>query len=388
MESTSLYLHIPFCLHRCGYCDFNTYEGQESLIPAYVDALEAELRFVARAVHSGLRVGTVFFGGGTPSLLSPQQVGQIMAAVVGEFVVAADAEITLEANPGTLRPGYLEALRKLGVNRVSLGVQSSRPEDLALMERDHGFEEAIQAIRMCREAGFKNVSIDLIYGLPGQRLEHWQSVLGNGLSLRPDHITLYALSIEHATPMQKRLERGLFEAPDPDVAADMYEWSRVRLASAGYEHYEISNWAAPGKACRHNLQYWRNYPYVGLGAGAHGYMAGVRTANVLGPMQYIERMREGGSGALLFPRTPATLIARSVGKAVEQGETMMMGLRLVREGVTRREFQARFSEDLDSVYPGVVGELVNHGLLEDDGTRIRLSARGQTLGNRVFARFI
>ncbi|MBI3158497.1 MAG: radical SAM family heme chaperone HemW [Chloroflexi bacterium] len=393
MTETSVYIHIPFCTHRCGYCDFNTYEGLAALIPAYVDAVVKEIRYVGERVLGPVVVQSIFLGGGTPSLLSAAQVEAILRAVGEAFLVLPGCEITLEANPGTVTSGYFRALRSLGVNRISMGVQSSRPQELTILEREHDFGAAIQAMKFCREAGFQNVSIDLIFGLPAQQLAHWQRVLEDGLALNPDHISLYALSIEHGTPMQRMFSRGLIEEIDQDAAADMYEWSMNRLAEAGFCHYEISNWAKRDEqnhlmASLHNLQYWRNQPYLGFGAGAHGYFANVRTVGVLAPGSYVARMRSLPVRERAIPRTPATAAAKAVDRQDEIGETMMMGLRLLEEGVSRPKFLARFDKDLDTAFPGVIRELEKQGLLEDDGERIRLSRRGRVLGNRVFVRFV
>lgn len=390
MKAHSLYVHIPFCTHRCGYCDFNTYAGLEHQIPAYVDALVAEVEWVAANSPSAIPVHTVFFGGGTPSLLPAESIARILDAVRANCELAADAEISLEANPGSLRPGYLAALRAAGVNRLSLGVQSASPEELRLLERLHSYEDVIAAVKLARQEGFENLNLDLIFALPGQPLAAWQHNLELALDLAPEHFSLYALTIEHGTPFQKMADRGLLTLTDPDLAADMYEWAMQRLAEAGYEQYEISNWAQRREgqllACRHNLQYWRNLPYFGLGAGAHGFVAGHRTVNALAPAAYIERV--SGAARPAFPRTPATIKAQPVDAALEMGETMMMGLRLLEEGVSQTGFAERFGRTLDEVYGEVIAELQASGLLENGGDRLRLTARGQLLGNRVFREFI
>lgn len=390
MEPFSIYLHIPFCVHRCAYCDFNTYAGLEHLAPAYTRALQAELAFVSRAAP-GLPVHTVFFGGGTPSLLGLDLMDGILETLTGGFDLDGESEISLEANPGTLSREYLAGLRSMGFNRLSLGVQSANPGELHLLERQHSYADVIQGVAWARQAGFDNLNLDLIFGLPGQSLETWQHSLRLVCDLQPEHLSLYALTLEHGTPMQHWVERGLMPEPDGDLAADMYEWASEYLEQGGFVQYEISNWARRSVeggvlACRHNLQYWRGLPYLGFGAGAHGYAGGVRTANVLAPAVYIERMKSGADGQ--FPRTPVTASATVIDRAAEMGETMMMGLRLVEEGVSAAAFEARFGQGLEAVFSWQIKMLVGQGLLEWNAGRLRLTRAGRLLGNRVFMEFI
>ena len=407
MVPFSLYLHIPFCRHRCGYCDFNTYAGLEDLILPYVEALCQEIAFSARAACSSslikafpgdrLPVHTVFFGGGTPSLLSASQLEKILQVVDQSYESASDLEVTLEANTGALSPKYLKDLRSLGVNRLSLGVQSANPLELRLLERQHDFSQVIQSVKWARQAGLENINLDLIFGLPEQALETWQQTLNLAMGLAPAHFSLYALTIEHGTPLSHWTNRGLVPVPDGDLAADMYEWAAMRLDAVGYQQYEISNWgqrAAAGevRVCRHNLQYWHNQPYLGFGAGAHGFAARIRTANVLAPLAYIQRLQKNAVEELPFPRTPATQSAQTIDRGTEIGETMMMGLRLTQEGVSRCTFQQRFGQDLQDVFAQPIEELIGFGLLEwygeGEGQHLRLTPHGRLLGNQVFYRFI
>ena len=412
----SLYLHIPFCIHRCGYCDFNTYAGLEALIPGYVTALCSEIDWLAAHAPHPLEVHTVFFGGGTPSLLPASQVERILETVERAFALQPGAEITLEANPGTLSLEHLRLLHSLGVNRLSLGVQSAHPAELRLLERGHDYPDVIRSVTWARQAGFDNLNLDLIFGLPEQALETWQHTLELALGLQPEHFSLYALSLEHGTPFGRWAGRGLLSTPDPDAAAEMYEWASDRLEQAGYTQYEISNWASTAPdggllACRHNLQYWRNLPYLGFGAGAHGYAGGLRTANVLSPRSYIDRFhlrREEPSdnvpindtddlpsdaSPMQFPHTPATQTAQPIDRTAEIGETMMMGLRLVQEGVPGRRFSERFDQTLEQVFDPQIDRLRDLGLLEwavnDQGEpTLRLTHKGRLVGNQVFVEFI
>jgi len=390
--STSVYLHIPFCTHRCSYCDFNTYAGMEAHRPVYVQALCREIELVSEASPVKLPVHTVFFGGGTPSLLLAEELDRILATLHSAFDVHPQAEISLEANPGTLDPEKLRSMRILGVNRLSMGMQSAHPDDLRLLEREHDTSDVVQSVKWARQAGFDNLSLDLMFGLPSQNMDRWKSTLDFAVDLGVEHLSLYALTLEHGTPFQHWTDRGLIPAADPDLAADMYEWASDRLETAGFDQYEISNWAkmdGDGKACIHNLQYWRNLPYLGFGAGAHGYAGGMRTANVLGIWPYIQRCLDGQRRD--FPLSPATANAVIVDRDSELEETMMTGLRLTGEGVSQVIFMDRFGETLTEVFGKEIRILTDLQLLEwagEDGDRLRLTRRGRLLGNQVFVRFI
>jgi len=463
----SLYLHIPFCLHRCAYCDFNTYAGQEALIPTYVDALCREIEFVGlqttelpnypttQLPNYPTTAHTIFFGGGTPSLLTPHQFEIIFEAIRRSFDVLSDAEITLEANPGTLTLASLRELRRIGFNRLSLGVQSAHPDELRQLERIHDFFDVIESVNWARQAGFDNLNLDLIFGLPEQSLDRWQATVKSALGLQPEHLSLYALTLEHGTPFGRWSARGLMPSPDPDLAAEMYEWAGEYLETNGYIQYEISNWALskdesgklalsevegmkdesirsssfifhpssfilhPFYACRHNLQYWRNQPYLGFGAGAHGYAAGVRYSNVLRIKTYIERLHSSPAtphpshvtrhsslvtrhSSLVtrhsFPLSPASLNHHRLSRREEMQETMITGLRLTHEGVSAEVFRKRFGVELQEVFGKEIEELVALGLLEwvrDETSEasktsgvLRLTPRGRLLGNQVFMRFV
>ncbi len=394
----AIYLHIPFCVHRCAYCDFNTYAGQESSIPTYVNALRDEIAYLGQAaarLSLDQTIGTLFFGGGTPSLLSPPQLASVMEALRSAFSLAPHLEVTLEANPGTTSLEYLQQTRALGVNRLSYGVQSARPRELRLLERSHTFFDVIQAVKWARQAGFDNLNLDLIYGLPEQTLADWQISLRRALDLRPEHLSLYALTLERGTPFGHWTARGLLPQPDPDLAADMYEWAEEYLAANGYLHYEISNWAKTDEwMCRHNLQYWRSLPYLGLGTGAHGYAHGIRYSNVLRIKTYIERLTSPTPGhtPYPFPLTPAAVNHHRQSMQDDMSEFMLNGLRLTREGVAPETFRARFGRDLHDIFGGEIEELTRLGLLEwaeiQTSKVLRLTVRGRLLGNQVFLRFV
>jgi oxygen-independent coproporphyrinogen-3 oxidase len=385
----SLYLHIPFCRSRCTYCDFNAYAGLDELISRYALALAEEVRLtvLARPVH------TLYFGGGTPSLTPLDDLAPILAVCRESFDVMPDAEITLEANPGTVSPAYLVGLRRLGINRLSLGVQSVHQSELNLFDRVHTFAEAAEAVRWARAAGLDNLNLDLIYGVPGQTMAMWQQSLEETLALEPDHLSAYALSLEFGTPMQAWVQRGLLPAPDSGLAADMYEWASERLEASGFVQYEISNWArgsVEAHASRHNLQYWRNLPYLGFGAGAHGYADGWRYSVVRSPRAYIERIETGGDE----PRhasalsSPAVAERHEIDRETEMGETMMMGMRLTGEGVRDCAFRARFGLGLADRYGRELRRLESLKLIEWDSAGARLTRGGRLLANRVFREFV
>ncbi len=403
----SLYLHIPFCRHRCAYCDFNTYSGQEDSIPAYVEALCREIAFTARNAPEKLSLHTVFFGGGTPSLLTPRQFESVLKTISDHFTLS-NPETTIEANPGTVSLDGLRDLRSLGINRISFGVQSANPSELRMLERAHSYFDVINAVTWARKAGFDNLNLDLIYGLPHQTLDHWIATVKLILDLSPEHLSLYALTLEHGTPFGRWSARGLMPLPDPDLAADMYEWAGDVLEKAGFQQYEISNWAGdrglltedgplssvnglyrpPSQACLHNLQYWRGLPYLAVGAGAHGYVNGYRYSNALRIKSYIDRLTDSKSWTFEFPLTPATVNHHKQTLQDDMGEFMMTGLRLTREGVSAVTFRERFGQELEAVFGVEIEDLIRLGLLEWQAERLRLTRRGRLLGNQVFIRFV
>lgn len=383
----SIYIHIPFCLTKCTYCAFNTYTRMEHLIEPFVDALIREIEVVGQS-KPGLAAHTIFFGGGTPSLLIPEQVERILGALKHEFALTPDAEISLEANPNDLNRAYLTRLRETGINRLSIGVQSTHENELRLFARRHDNDQIAGAVSAARLAGFESLNLDLIYGAPHQTLDSWEWTLRQVLALKPDHLSLYALGLEDGTPMRDWVAQGRLPAPDDDLTADMYELATDVLANAGFEQYEISNWAKPGHACRHNLQYWRNEPYIGLGPGAHGYAGGYRYWTILSPQQYIQRMQFAGEQVYAFPRTPATDEAVLVDRPNEISETLIMGLRLLEDGIVWQSFRERFGEDLRDIHGPVIERFVGHHLLQTDATGVRLTRKGRLLSNAIFRELV
>jgi len=368
----ALYVHVPFCRHKCPYCSFVSYDYREADIPLYLSALKKEL--IRRA--GGECIRSIYFGGGTPSLLPTEHIGDLLSAISSLFTVDEAAEITIEANPGTVNEVYLTAIRELGVNRLSLGVQSLNDRELALLGRIHTAAEARDAVQHARGSGIDNLSIDLIYGLPGQTLSDWQQTLGEAITMRPDHLSLYSLTLEEETPMWKAIiKEGSLPELDPDVSADHYELAEDLLSAQGYRHYEISNWALAGRECRHNLTYWRNLSYLGVGVGAHSCLDGHRIANTKNLDKY------------LADPSPAPEMDEEIGPELELAETVILGLRLCK-GIDLDDIHRRFGIDIMDHYSQQVGEVVDAGLLEQVGRRLILTRRGRLLSNEVFWRFL
>ena len=291
-ETAGLYVHIPFCLTRCGYCDFNAYAGLDGLAPRYMQALQAEATMTAPA-WDGATIASVFLGGGTPTTRSPQELRALLGHLRATFAVATDAEVTTEANPDTVDEGSLHALLEAGFERLSMGAQSFDPTVVAARERVHQPASVRAAFAAARRAGYANVNLDLIYGATGETLESWERTLDETIAIGPEHVSAYALTIEPATPLGRAVAAGRSPAPDQDLQADMFGSACERLGAAGYHHYEVSNWAKPGFECRHNLGYWEREPYLGLGAGAHSYRDDRRWWNVRPPEEYMERVERG-----------------------------------------------------------------------------------------------
>jgi oxygen-independent coproporphyrinogen-3 oxidase len=382
-----LYVHFPWCVRKCPYCDFNSHPLKEPLREteyreALLDDFNRELeRFGDR------RITTVYFGGGTPSLLEGASIGRILDAIRDGYALDADAEITLEANPESVRADRLAAYRAAGVNRLSMGVQSLDPGELAFLDRLHDAERARWAFETARAAGFDNINCDLIFGLPGQSPESWRRSLEGVASWGPDHLSCYGLTVEDGTPLAQRVAEGRVTEADPDVVAEMSEWTEERLAAMGYRQYEISNWAradASGRdrACRHNLVYWRQGDYVGAGPGAHGFVDGVRYAVERSPARYVAALAAAGEE----PRWAAVVSQEAVEPATAAVDAAVLGLRL-NAGIDEAALRSRYGPAWAVVEPGLRwGE--ESGLLERSDGRLRLTRRGRRLANEVFVRIV
>ncbi|MDQ4145545.1 MAG: radical SAM family heme chaperone HemW [Actinomycetota bacterium] len=370
-----VYVHIPFCLRRCHYCDFNAYQHQDELYVPYVDAL---VRDIQRWEGAARPASSVFFGGGTPTVLDAPSLGRILRAVRERIGIAAGAEITVEANPETVDAHFFEALLKQGFNRVSIGVQSLVPGVLERLGRTHSAERAFQALSDARRAGVADLNADLIYGSPWERPADWRASLDGVIDAGPDHVSAYALTVEEGTPLARLVATGKVVDVDPDLQADRYEWAQERLAAAGYQRYEISNWARPGRASRHNVLYWSAGDYLGFGAGAHGHLSGRRWWSLRLPREYIGAVRRGESTLEGSERLDADERA---------AEALVLGLRLA-SGIDVSEFASRFGpRALDSRAPQIAS-LERDGLVAASAGRLRLTDRGTALANDVAARLL
>lgn len=378
-----VYVHVPFCAHICPYCDFNTYAGLSQLVPAYVTAVEQEIAQQA-ADFAGRPAISLFLGGGTPSQLSGDQVGRIIEAARAAFTLVPNAEITIETNPNDLTEAYCAALLDAGINRLSIGAQTLDRRGLRTLGRQHEAVDTLRSLADAHRAGFRNISLDFIYGWPGQSMERWRNDLAQILSdaggFTPQHLSLYSLIVEPGTPMADAVTRGILTPADDDTAADFAEIAQEVLAEAGWLHYEIANWAsAPSFISRHNAIYWRNGDYAGIGAGAHGHLRSQRAMNQPSPQRYIAALSDGG--------TPRTNVEQ-IDEQTAIGETMMLGLRLLTVGVNREAFRVRHGVGLDALFAEHVARMQAQGLLIDDGEAIRLTERGAMLANSVAAEFL
>lgn len=386
--AAGFYIHIPFCKQKCSYCDFNSYADCQPLFAPYLEAVHREMALVASSLVVELplpETRTLYIGGGTPTLLPAHDLADLIDHARRLFNHQTGAEITVEANPGTVDATSLQTLWAAGVNRLSIGAQSFDDGLLRSLGRIHTAQETIQAVQAARTAGLKNLNLDLMFGLPGQTADTWRKSLQQVVALFPQHLSLYALTIEPETPLAGRIASGKILPPDEDLAADMYEWAEDLLDQEGYIHYEISNWSLPGYKCQHNLVYWHNDPYFGIGAGAHSWSKGKRWANLDSPIDYIAALASGD----LYRQGHLPVKEReSIDPGLEMAETMMMGLRLLQEGVSRSRFEARFGVPMERSYAVEIAELQARGLLELTGDRIRLTRRGHLLGNQVFAEFL
>jgi oxygen-independent coproporphyrinogen-3 oxidase len=372
-----VYVHVPFCASRCGYCDFNTYTAPELAGSTGVDRatfaehLAAEVRVARRVLGArDVPVGTVFVGGGTPTLLAPDALGSVLRRIESEFGLAPRAEVTLEANPDSVDMRSLSSLREVGFTRISFGMQSAVPHVLAVLDRTHTPGGALRAVADARAAGFEQVSLDLIYGTPGESLADWDSTVSAALSAQVGHISAYALIVEPGTRLAAVVRRGSIEAPDDDLMADMYDLADEAFSAAGLPWYELSNWAVPGQECRHNVGYWRGDDWWGVGPGAHSHVAGTRWWNAKHPAAYVERLQEGQSPAV------GREVLDDDTRAVEE---ILLGVRMA-DGLRVAELSTRQRGEVDL--------LVADGLGSVAGGRFRLTRPGRLLADAVVRRLV
>ena len=372
-----IYIHIPFCKQKCYYCDFPSYAGKEACQDTYLDALLFEIRRAGEAYRDRV-VDTVFFGGGTPSVLPKEALPRIIDALRESFILADDAEVSAEANPGTVDGEKLATWKAAGINRISFGVQSFHDSLLHSIGRIHTAEEASDAIRLAREAGFDNINLDLIYGLPSQTVAMLEDDIKRAVSLGIEHISVYGLIVEEDTVLEQMVDEGRVTLPSDEDEEAMYDHVTTYLEDIGYHRYEISNYAKDGKVCRHNLKYWQFCDYLGLGSAAHSFVGGKRFANERSIDDYIRRMTEEGTARL--DDEEETIVEL-------RGEYVFLALRTA-EGVYIEDFAKTFGMDFFAQYGDIINRMTAEGLLMRDGRYVRLTRLGMKYGNRVFAQFI
>ncbi len=373
-----LYVHIPFCVKKCHYCAFISHNPEKGERAEYPALLLREMLLHAPAARP---LDSIYFGGGTPSLLHPLQIARLLEKFAVYFGLSADAEITLEVNPGTMSRNSIKEFRDAGITRISLGIQSFDDAFLARLGRIHTTEQSRQAFHDAREAGFANISIDLIHSLPGQSLDQWRAELRHAIQLSPEHVSIYGLTIEEGTPFARSYPANSPELADDDLSADMFELADELLTSAGFEHYEIANYARSGYLSQHNSGYWKRDGYLGLGVAAHSFLRdgyGVRFSNP----DNLEEYRRGVTSGRLTRVGACQLM-----QAEAMSEFMFLGLRLA-EGVDLRAFEREFGRVFESVYGTIAADLVRFGFLIQNGRVLTLTSRGILLSNQVFEKFL
>ena len=376
-KDLGLYIHIPFCIKKCAYCDFLSWSGDKNQKEEYVRDLEQEIRSY-KTFAADYQVSTVYFGGGTPSILETGQIERIMGALRQTFRIEKKAEITLEMNPGTARKEKLKAYRQLGINRLSIGIQSVKNENLKLLGRIHTYEDFLESYHMAREAGFDNISGDLISSLPGQTLEEWKEELKILIRTPLEHLSVYQLIIEEGTEFYERYGEHEELLPDEETSREIYLWTGEYLENQGFRQYEISNYARAGKESRHNLRYWGRKDYLGLGLGAASMIRNMRMSNTRDWEKYRTGCRD--------PRKIREEV-EFLEEPRQIEEFMFLGLRKTR-GVSRKEFRRTFGKDLDLIYEKTLKKYLENGMLQESGDRIFLSEEGILLSNQIFADFL
>jgi oxygen-independent coproporphyrinogen-3 oxidase len=377
-DPRSLYIHIPFCPAKCPYCAFVTHIGSLKLVEPYLQALVLEAEHAA-AGRPCLPLETVYLGGGTPSVLTPRQFDRLITEIRRIFGVSPGAEITLEAHPDTVDHEKLAGFREAGATRISFGGESLRPNELLSLGRTHLRSRVLDAVREARAEGFDDINVDLMYGVPEQTLASWDQTLAEVLDAAPDHLSLYPLSIEPRTVFARLRNRNQLELPADEIVAEMYSLACRRLSAAGYGHYEIANWARPGRQSRHNLAYWRNLDFHAIGVGAHGYLRPYRFENLTQTGRYIETVLAGGSPRQVEIHTDATL---------EASDTIMLGLRLLQEGLDTRDIQRRYGINLHDRFAADIETLTAANLMRLDDGRLYLSEAAVPVANEIWARFL
>ncbi len=374
MKTIGLYIHIPFCIKKCHYCDFNSFTTLE-LIPEYLAALKKEILSLQKCEYTAQ---TIFIGGGTPTILRCEHLADILRALYESIFIAKDAEITIEANPGTLTREKLISLKNLGVNRLSIGLQAYQNQLLKIMGRIHTVEDFEKNFETARNVGFDNINIDLIFGLPNQEVEDFDETLKKVLHIFPEHISCYSLSVEEDTEFYRRQQEGTLALPSEDDEREMYYRAIELLTNKGYNHYEISNFAMPGRESKHNMIYWTYQEYLGLGAGAHSFLDNKRFYNYSSIQAYIKSINEHSN---------AVANIEPISVEEQQAEFCFLGLRLL-DGLDKKAFQKRFGKKFTQVYGRAIEKLKEQELIKENTNKIRLTSRGLDFANIVFAEFL
>lgn len=382
-NALGLYIHIPFCIRKCNYCDFLSFGGiPEEVQKAYFQSLHREIDYYSKIYHNKYYVDSIFIGGGTPSLVDEGLIGGLMLAIRDSFPVSEDAEISIESNPKTLSKQKLQAYLDSGINRLSIGAQSLDDELLTRLGRAHSAEDFFTSYFIARECGFQNINIDLMFAIPGQSMELWRDTLKHVLGLAPEHLSFYSLQIEEGTPFYDMFRQGSMNAADDELDRDMYHTALEMLEESGYIHYEISNAAKAGRQCRHNLKYWSMEDYLGLGLGAHSFMGGTRFGNVTDLGEYI---RIGGES--IAERSPFTAWTHRNTKDDDISEYLITGMRKI-GGIDLTDFEDRFGIALESIHSETLKRYRKQGLIEVEDNCLRFTKKGIDISNRVLAEFV
>ena len=392
-----LYIHIPFCETKCSYCDFNTYAGIENLLTQYIDSICKEIKLWGSVIPNA-HISTIFFGGGTPSYIPANLLGQILNTIKNEMDTTNCTEITIESNPNDLSEiKKLEYYLKIGINRISIGIQSFNDIHLKNIDRRHSSSEGIHAIKNAKSAGFENINIDLMFGLPNQTKHEWIQTLEVVPTIPIQHISMYCLTIEKNTPMFHQVNQGVLQMPDQDLAAEMYEIATDFMKQENFRNYEISNWAKNNKICEHNLAYWKNQQFIGIGPGAHSLLSSYRFSNIESPKKYNQKLKSNPDFEKTqnnkqtdkdkFLTIPTTENYEKQDIKTKMSDTMIMGLRLD-SGINLDEFEEKFQIKIEKIFPGKIDKLISENLINKKNNQIKLSDKGKLLGNEVFINFL
>ena len=392
-----LYIHIPFCETKCSYCDFNTFAGIETLFPQYIDSICKEIKLWGSLIPDA-NINTIFFGGGTPSYIPKNLLGQILNTIKEEMDTTNCAEITIESNPNDLSEiKKLEYYLDIGINRISIGIQSFNDSHLKSIDRRHSAAEGVHAIKNAESAGFDNINIDLMFGLPNQTKHEWIETLEIIPTIPIQHISMYCLTVEKNTPMYHQVNQGITPMPDQDLAAEMYEIATNFMEQENFRHYEISNWAKNNRLCEHNLTYWKNQQFIGLGPGAHSLLFSYRFSNIESPKKYIQKLKSNPDFEKTqnnkqtdkdkFLTIPTTENYEKQDVKTKMSDTMIMGLRLD-SGINLDEFEEKFQIKIEKIFPGKIDKLISENLINKKNNQIKLSDKGKLLGNEVFINFL